>query len=392
MSIILLLDGDIIAYMKFDWNDRVRENVLSYTAAGFLIVMFWFLFHSWGPISSFLGNILSALVPFVVGFFLALVLIPLRDRAEHKWFAGFEWKDGTKRKAAVLVCMLVLALMVASFFVVLVPALVESVRTFAGSVESYLTTLGKLLDQLKISAENSVIIDNIYQSLQQAVRTWTNAISGNITKFVTNSVSFLSGIFDIFVALIITVYLLLESERFSMQMKKFFYALLPSSSADSLYEVIGLSRRTFNSFVYGKALDSLIIGIICAICTSLMRIPYAALISFVVGLTNMIPVFGPFIGAVPSIFILLIISPAKALEFAVFILILQQVDGNIIGPRILGDSLGLPALWIMFAIIVGGATFGIIGMFLGVPVFSVIYYLTSTRINRILRDKRIHVE
>ncbi len=378
--------------MKFDWNDRVRENILSYTVSGFLIVMFWFLFHSWGPISSFLGRILSALVPFVVGLFLTLILIPLRDRAQKKWLSGFDWKDGMKRKIAVLICMLTLALMVASFFVVLVPALADSFRTLAGSMETYMTTLGKLLDQLKVSAENSVIIDNIYQTVQQAVRTWTNSISSNITKFVTNSVSFLSGIFDIFVALIITVYLLLESERFSVQMRKFFYAVLPSSAADSLYEVIGLSRRTFNSFVYGKALDSLIIGIICAVCTGVMKIPYAALISFVVGLTNMIPVFGPFIGAVPSIFILLIISPTKALEFAVFVLILQQIDGNIIGPRILGDSLGLPALWVMFAIIVGGAMFGIIGMFLGVPIFSVIYYLTSTRINRILRDKRIHVD
>ncbi len=378
--------------MKFDWNDKVRENILSYTVSGFLIVMFWFLFHSWGSISSFLGGILSALVPFVVGLFLTLILIPLRDRAQKKWLSGFDWKDGMKRKIAVLICMLTLALMVASFFVVLVPALVDSFRTLAGSMETYMNTLGKLLDQLKVSAENSVIIDNIYQTVQQAVRTWTNSISSNITKFVTNSVSFLSGIFDIFVALIITVYLLLESERFSLQMRKFFYAVLPSSAADSLYEVIGLSRRTFNSFVYGKALDSLIIGIICAVCTSVMKIPYAALISFVVGLTNMIPVFGPFIGAVPSIFILLIISPTKALEFAVFVLILQQIDGNIIGPRILGDSLGLPALWVMFAIIVGGAMFGIIGMFLGVPIFSVIYYLTSTRINRILRDKRIHVD
>ena len=148
----------------------------------------------------------------------------------------------------------------------------------------------------------------------------------------------------------------------------------------------------FNSFVYGKALDSLIIGIICAICTGLMKMPYAVLISFVIGITNMIPVFGPFIGAIPCIFILLIISPYKALEFSIFVLILQQIDGNIIGPRILGDSLGLPALWIMFAIIIGGATFGIVGMFLGVPIFSVIYYLVSNRVNQALREKRIHIE
>ena len=145
----------------------------------------------------------------------------------------------------------------------------------------------------------------------------------------------------------------------------------------------------FNSFIFGKALDSLIIGIITWFCMYLMKMPYTPLIAVVVGVTNMIPVFGPFLGAVPCIIILVIIDPIKALEFAIFILILQQIDGNIIGPRILGDSMGLPTLWIMFAIIVGGALFGVVGMFLGVPLFSVIYVLIRDWIYGRLADKNI---
>ena len=135
-------------------------------------------------------------------------------------------------------------------------------------------------------------------------------------------------------------------------------------------------------FFEGKLLDSLIIGIICFIFMILFRMEYSLLVAVIIGLTNIIPFFGPFIGAVPSIFILLIISPLQALIFAVFILVLQQVDGNIIGPRIIGDSVGLSSLWIMFAIIVGGAYFGVAGMILGVPVFSVIYTLLRDFVNK----------
>ncbi|MBP3868283.1 MAG: AI-2E family transporter, partial [Solobacterium sp.] len=138
--------------------------------------------------------------------------------------------------------------------------------------------------------------------------------------------------------------------------------------------------------------DSLIIGIATAVCCALMKIPYVPLIAFIVGITNMIPVFGPFIGAVPCAFILLIISPAKALEFIIFILVLQQIDGNILGPYILGDSMGLPPVWIMFAIIVGGAIWGVLGMFLGVPIFSVFYILIKDQVTRKLKEKRIRVD
>ncbi len=378
--------------MKFNWNERVHENVLSYTIAGSLIVLLWFLFNSWGPISAFLGKILRAALPFAIGLILMLILKPLRDIAEKQWMRDLEWKQTTKRKAAVAISVIIFIAVITSFFMVLVPQIIDSVQALFASMEIYLDRLGELLDQFKISAESSGIINSIYQTLEDSVRVWVSNANRLLSRLVSNSVSFVGRIGDFFVAFIITIYLLVDEERFSRQIKKLVYSILPVSVADSFYEVSSLSVKMFNSFVYGKALDSLIIGIICAICTGLMKMPYAVLISFVIGITNMIPVFGPFIGAIPCIFILLIISPYKALEFSIFVLILQQIDGNIIGPRILGDSLGLPALWIMFAIIIGGATFGIVGMFLGVPIFSVIYYLVSNRVNQALREKRIHIE
>ena len=158
---------------------------------------------------------------------------------------------------------------------------------------------------------------------------------------------------------------------------------------EALIQLSRLTSRMFNSFIIGKMIDSLIIGVICFIGMLIMRLPFAVLISFIVGLTNMIPVFGPFIGAVPGIFILFIVDPIYSLIFAVFVLLLQQFDGNILGPMILGDQLGLPSLWVMFSIIVGGGMFGILGMFLGVPVFAVLYVVVRGFVSGRLKEKNI---
>ena len=169
-------------------------------------------------------------------------------------------------------------------------------------------------------------------------------------------------------------------------------AIMDKDTAMHFEYVNRLTSKMFNSFIFGKALDSLVIGIVCYICMVVMNMPYAPLIGVVVGVTNMIPVFGPFLGAIPCAIILLLIDPIKAIEFVIFILILQQVDGNIIGPYILGDSMGLPTLWIMFAILIGGALFGVAGMFLGVPVFSVIYVLVREWTHERLKQKNIRLD
>ncbi len=357
-----------------------------------LIVLFWFLFHSWPTVTAFLGKILRALLPFFIGGIMAMLLIPMRRRIEERYLKKANLSASLKHKLAVAISMIVLILVISSFFIILIPQLIDSASTLVSSLDGYMTSFGKLIGNIHINEELSVYVQGLWDTFVEMVRQWANNAYKVLSKVVTYSVNIIAGIFDFFVAFIICFYMLADQELFMNQMRKLVYSTFSREHGDTIYEVLGLAAQMFNSFVYGKALDSLIIGIICAVCMSLMNMPYIALISFIIGLTNMIPVFGPFIGAVPSIFILLMISPAKALEFAVFVLVLQQVDGNIIGPRILGDSLGLPALWIMFAILVGGAMFGIVGMFLGVPIFSVIYYLVSAKVNKILREKRISIK
>ena len=186
--------------------------------------------------------------------------------------------------------------------------------------------------------------------------------------------------------------MLYDEEKFKRTFKKLFYGIFPKKFADWLMYLYSLNKIAFNGFVFGKIIDSAIIGVMCYVGALLLKLPYPVLIAVVVGVTNVIPFFGPFIGAIPCLIILVVIDPWAALKFLVFIFALQQFDGNLLGPKILGGSLGLPTLWIMFAIIVGGALFGVPGMVISVPIFSVLYILVRDWINAILKKKQINIE
>ena len=186
---------------------------------------------------------------------------------------------------------------------------------------------------------------------------------------------FTSGLLNVVVGIIIAVYLLLSKEVFYAQVKKLMFAFFPRRAAQAVLNLTHDSNAIFCGFISGKIVDSAIIGVLCFIGCSVLQMPYTVLVSFIVGVTNVIPYFGPFIGAIPSIFIIMIDDPIKSLIFAVFILILQQLDGNVIGPKILGDSTGLSAFWVLFAVTFFGGLFGFVGMLIGVPTFAVIYSL-----------------
>ena len=194
---------------------------------------------------------------------------------------------------------------------------------------------------------------------------------------------------NIMIGVIISVYLLVSKQKFVGQGKKVLYALFYERQANNILEVVRKSHSIFSGFISGKLIDSLIIGVLCFIGMSIMKMPYIPLVSVLVGVTNVIPFFGPYLGAIPSILLILLISPGKGIMFLIFIIILQQLDGNIIGPKILGSSTGLSAFWVIFAILIGSGLFGIIGMIAGVPVFAVIYYLIKTGLEYSLRKKNL---
>ena len=374
-------------------KEETIENIKAFSISGILVVAFYTLINNVEPLYGVFQAIFVALSPFIYGIGIAFLLNPLRKIIEYSWLEKTKLKPRTKKVIASFGALLIGIIMLFVFFSILIPQMISSIQTFLSSFEGYVDTAHKFFES------NNFFSDDLLKTLNPVIDKgvsmlgdWVSNIASSLNAILMYSVIFAKGVMNFLIGMIIALYILLDEVNLKRQIKKVLYALLPEKTTKGILRTTRLTINTFNSFVAGKAVDSLIIGILCYIILSFMKMPYTPLISVVVGVTNMIPVFGPFLGAVPSILILLLVDPFKALEFSIFILILQQVDGNIIGPRILGGAVGLPTLYVMFAIIIGGALFGIVGMFIGVPVFSVIFVLVSEFIHRQLDKKNITVQ
>ena len=374
-------------------KEETIENIKAFSISGILVVEFYTLINNVEPLYGVFQAIFVALSPFIYGIGIAFLLNPLRKVIEYSWLEKTKLKPRTKKVIASFGALLIGIIMLFVFFSILIPQMISSIQTFLSSFEGYVDTAHKFFES------NNFFSDDLLKTLNPVIDKgvsmlgdWVSNIASSLNAILMYSVIFAKSVMNFLIGMIIALYILLDEVNLKRQMKKVLYALLPEKTTKGILRTTRLTINTFNSFVAGKAVDSLIIGILCYIILSFMKMPYTPLISVVVGVTNMIPVFGPFLGAVPSILILLLVDPFKALEFSIFILILQQVDGNIIGPRILGGAVGLPTLYVMFAIIIGGALFGIVGMFIGVPVFSVIFVLVSEFIHRQLDKKNITVQ
>jgi predicted PurR-regulated permease PerM len=208
-------------------------------------------------------------------------------------------------------------------------------------------------------------------------------------QFANGVISVLSVLYNLFIGIIVAIYILASKNTFLAQAKKLAYGLFKKDHADVIIHYVKISNGMFSGFIVGKIVDSTIVGILCFLLMSMMGLPYAMLISVIIGVTNIIPVFGPYIGVVPSAFLILLVDPMQALSFIIMIIILQQLDGNIIGPAILGESTGLSAFWVLFSILLFGGLWGIVGMIIGVPLFAVIYRIISDFINWKLADRNL---
>ncbi len=357
--------------------------------------------HLWGGVSL----VLHTAMPLLMGFAIAFVLYPGVRRLE-RFFSRLVSRRKPHPKlsrALALTVMYLFALaLLAGFIWVMVPQIISSLKSVVTIVTNavprnnqevrellsratFLQKLGLDTEQLMTAWEH--VQGQIMQRLSQFT-TYTNVLINNLLSIAGSiSASVYRVIFTGVVGLIASIYLLLDRERFCAQAKKTCYALFKKATCERLFHWTRRANDIFAGFISGKLLDSLIIGLLCYICMLIFGIEYPLLISVIVGVTNIIPVFGPYIGAIPSILFLLLVNPLSALWFGIFILILQQLDGNVIGPLILGDHVGLSAFWIMLAIIVGGGLFGFLGMLLGVPTFALIYAIVRTIIDRRLEAR-----
>lgn len=346
-------------------------------------------------------KLLSILSPFIYGFVMAYLLTPvfnalcriIQPPLEQRMQHGSRFAKGLCSVLTLLIGVSVvgtLLWMVLPQLVVSIFSMLESTDTYLGEVSTWVAALLK---------DNPVVEHNfmqLYNQVSQQLINWVRNIAlPQLVSLMTGVVSTVSVLFDLLVGIIIALYILNSKDIFCAQAKKILYSLFPIARANSIMQRVAYIHRVFGGFITGKLIDSLLIGVICffglriLMSVGLLTVDpsYALLISVIVGVTNIIPFFGPFIGAVPSAILIMVTSPVQAIYFVLFILVLQQFDGNILGPKILGNSTGLSSFWVMFAILLFGGIFGFVGMTIGVPLFAVLYSVLKEKFNYLLNRR-----
>lgn len=373
---------------------------LTITLSACAILVFYNTFFQNGVLLLFIKKLLHILKPVIYGFALAYLLAPVVNFFDRVFICAD--KKGRHpvlvRAGSILATWLLVGLFVYGLMHILIPQLIISIQTLAFNVEDYYNTVYawvlRMMDDYPdvsrwlIERANSYynelakLLKSIIPQAQQAFMVVTGGILSILVFFK-----------DLLVGIIVSVYLLATKELFARHSRKLLYCLTNETQYFSALRGAATVNQIFSGFVRGKLLDSLIIGIVCFIGATLLKLPYTPLISVFVGVTNVIPFFGPFLGAIPSAFLILLADPLKCLYFVLFVLVLQQFDGNILGPKILGDSTGLSSFWVIVAILVGGGFGGVLGMFLGVPIFACIYafvtFLVKRRMNALDPDEAL---
>lgn len=378
--------------MKIQYDDSMKKKILMYSSIALITIVVFFSFYNMSALKSFIGSFFSLISPFVLGFAIAFLLNKPMMMIEERVLKNVKLKRGHKRTISAIGAVILGIIAVSLFFWLLIPQLFDSAFSLVESFPGYINDFQKFLERfIEQNNLDLVQLQNLFGGTDIFAKL-TQIVSDALPEMARMSYNFMSMLLNVLLGIMSALYMMMDKEKLLRHARIGTYAIFPNETAKYLVHISHITADIFNNFIIGKAIDSLIIGVLCYIGMSILQLPYAILLSVIVGVTNMIPVFGPFIGAVPGIFILLIIHPIYSVYFALFILLLQQFDGNILGPLILGDKLGLPSLWILFAVCVGGGMFGIIGMFIGVPVFAVIYTLTREFFTYRLNKKNLKLE
>lgn len=395
--------------MKF----RINNKYFKWGFTAFMVIasgicFYYLVFH----ISDIIKNckaLLNIIMPVVFGLVIAYLLTPILNTLEKKILIPLcelcKWKESSKRRKfvrtiGILLTSVLVIFLIYALIAMLVSQIVPSIQTIVNNFDGYIGNLSGWLNKLledNQDLKNFVIPQ--FNRLSEELEEWLAdtatllAKSSEVLKTVSLSIlSFLKVTWNFIIGFIISIYVLASKEVFAAQAKKVVYAAFETDMANTFLQSMRFIHRTFIGFISGKVLDSAIIGVLCFIGTSILHTPYAVLVSVIVGVTNVIPFFGPYLGAIPSAFLILIVDlnhPLNCVYFVIFILILQQLDGNLIGPKILGESTGLSGFWVIFAITFFGGLFGVMGMIVGVPIFAVFYAAVKSVVNHALHKKEM---
>lgn len=377
--------------MKFDFENRHNKIALNAFIVICCSIIFYFTLSKFGIIMEKINGFVLGIQPIFIGIALAYLLNFVLNIYEDKISSLSAMKKVSHksiRGISILLTYITAAIVLYLFMYFVLPQLIQSITGLANNIPNYVNNIGRTVTDL-IESTN---LDPEYMAV---INEQLNNIGNYLIQFATELIPVIGGlllaitssIWNIFIGVIVSIYLLIDKEMFYALGKKMTYGILSKSKAKRVLELTHRSNDIFGKFLSGKILDSIIIGVLTFVTLTVFKMPYTLLVSVIIGITNIIPFFGPFIGAVPSVIIICFISPVKALWFILIIFVIQQIDGNIIGPKILGDSIGLSAFWILFSILIAGKLLGFIGMVIGVPLFAVLYSIAKEIIESKLKNK-----
>ncbi len=386
--------------MNINWN-RKYLTIAVYSVCAVIVsaiaIMIIFNFDSVMSKLSVLGAVAT---PIIIGIFCAYLLNPLMTKIENgplKKLSGSaeKKKRGQARAISVTLTMLAVLLILALIIIMVIPQLVENIVFIIGNMDSYINTIKDWLN--KIFEDNPALVeflgnplDDFNKFIAGIWKQYSTELMGMVGNVAATVWAIIDTMKNVLLGLIISIYLLARKEMFIGQTKKFIFAFLKVERAQRFLSVCREASKKFLGSIIGKIIEAFIVAILCFIGCTVLQLPYSLLIAAIMFVFNLIPYVGPFIGAIPCTLLLLLSErPIQALWFIIFVVVLQTIDGNIIAPWILGDSTGLPAVWILIAILIGGGLFGMLGMLLGVPVFAVLYMLVKDFIEGRLRKRKL---
>lgn len=364
-------------------------------------MLVYFLFAKIDTIKDGISNIIIILQPIIIGFIIAYLVNPTMmffDKYLSRLFVDkFKLKKSGSRISrgfSIFFALLLFLLIITVLLWMVVPSLIDSVISLANTlpdqIDDVIVWITQFFEQNEqLSGVMTAFLDYEKEWIENDLMNVATSWAGSVASGVVKTAGFL---WDLVIGVIVAVYVLISKETFKAQFKKILFAFMPKKTADGTVTVLRKSNEVFSGFINGKLIDSLIIGILCFIGVSILDMPFAVLVSVIVGVTNIIPVFGPYIGGVVCTPLILLVDPLKGLYFVIFVILLQTFDGNILGPKILGDSTGLSPFWVVFSIVLGGGLFGVAGMIIGVPLFAVIYYLVNEAVRYQLKKKQLPIE
>lgn len=391
--------------MKFKLEKKyILRGLTAFLVIAGGILLYYLIFHG-ANLKNNLNNLLHVTRPVVNGLIIAYVMTPLLNLIDkylqklgEKCKLNIEKHRGKIRGVSILLTALIFIFVIYALIAMLISQIVPSIESIVSNFDKYIADLTKWIN--KIFEDDSQI--GVF--IQDMIRTYSTEFENLLSTVVLpqasdlikslslSIISLMKLLWNFILGFVISIYLLYNKDILAGQAKKILYAFFKTNTANLVVREVRFVHHTFIGFISGKVVDSIIIGLLCFIGTTIIGTPYAALVSLIIGVTNVIPFFGPYLGAIPCIFFILVVDlahPMNCIYFAIFILLLQQFDGNVLGPKILGDSTGLSGLWVIISITLFGGIFGVFGMVIGVPIFAVLFSVVKRSVNYKLEKKKL---